>query len=48
MELSPNNTYQAIDLFEQYFFLWESNALSTQEIQIFALFWKFATVASLK
>ena len=26
----------------------ESNALSTQEIQIFSLFWKLATVASLK
>ena len=34
--------------FEQYFFPSESNALSTHEIQIFSLFWKFATVASLK
>ena len=48
MEQSPNNTYQAIDLLEQYFFTSESNAGSTHEIQIFPLFWKFATVASLK
>ena len=43
-EQSPNNTYQAIILFEQYFSPSESNALSTHEIQIFPLFWKFATV----
>ena len=48
MEQSPNNTYQAIVLLEQYFFPSESNALSTYEIQIFPLFWKLATVASLK
>ena len=30
------------------YFPWESNALSTHENQIFPLFWKFATVASLK
>ena len=48
MKQSLNNTYQAITLLEQYFFPSESNALSTHEIQIFPLFWKFATVASLK
>ena len=48
MEQSPNNTYQAIALLEQYFFPLESNALSTCEVQSFPLFWKFATVASLK
>ena len=48
MEQSPNNTYQAIALLEQYFFPSKSNALSKHEIQIFPLFWKFATVASLK
>ena len=45
MEQSPNNTYQAIALLEQYSFLSESNALLTYKIQIFPLFWKFATVA---
>ena len=43
-----NNTYQAIVLLEQYFFPLESNALSTLKIQIFPLFWKFLSVASLK
>ena len=36
--ISPNN----IALLEQYFFRSKSNALSTLEIQIFPLFWKFA------
>ena len=44
---NPNNTYQAIALLEQYFFPSGSNVLSTHEIQIFLLFWKFARVASL-
>ena len=48
MEQSPNNTYQALAFLELYFFLSEGNALSTHKIQIFPLFWKFATVASLK
>ena len=48
MEQSLNNTYQAIALIEQDFFPSESHALSTYEIQIFPLFWNFATVASLK
>ena len=48
MEKSPNNTHQAITLLERYFFPSESIALSTHKIQIFPLFWKFATVASLK
>ena len=48
MEQSLNNTNQAIALLEQYFLPSESNALSTHEIQIFLLFCKFATVASLK
>ena len=48
MEQSPNNTYQAIAFLEQYFFPSESNAWSMHVIQIFPLFWKFATVASLK
>ena len=47
-EQSPNNTYQAIALLEQYFSPSESNTLSTHKIQIFSLFWKLATVASLK
>ena len=47
MEQSPNNTYQAISLFEQYFFPLESNVLSTHEIQIFPWFWKFATIVDL-
>ena len=37
MEQSLNNTYQAIALLEQYFFLSESNALSTHKIQIFSI-----------
>ena len=48
MEQSPNNTYQAIALLELYFSPSESNVLSTHKIQIFPLFWKFATVDSLK
>ena len=44
MEQSPNNTYQTIALLEQYFSPSESNALSTHEVQIFPLFWKFVTV----
>ena len=48
MEQSSNNTYQAIALLGQNFFLSESKALSTHEIQIFPLFLKFATVTSLK
>ena len=48
MEQSSNNSYQAIALLEQYFFPLGSNALSTQKIKIFPLFWKFATVALLK
>ena len=35
MEQNPNNSYQAIDLLEQYFFPSESNTLSTHKIQIF-------------
>ena len=38
MEQSLNNIYQGIALLEKYFFPSESNALSTQEIQIFPLF----------
>ena len=38
MEKSMNNSYQAIILFEQYFFPSESNVLSTHEIQIFHCF----------
>ena len=47
-ELSPNNTYQAIVILEQYLFRSESYALLTLKIQMFSLFWKFATNASLK
>ena len=45
MEQSPNNTYLAIALLEQYLFPWECNALSKHELQIFPLFWKYATVS---
>ena len=48
MEQSPNNINQTIALLEKHFFPSESNALSTYEILIFPLFWKFATVVSLK
>ena len=37
MEQSPNNTYQAIALLEQYFFPSENNDLSTHKIQIFSI-----------
>ena len=38
MEQSPNNSYQAIALLEQYFSPSETNALSIHEIQIFHCF----------
>ena len=43
---SLNNTYQAIVLLKLYFSPSETNSLSTEEIQIFPLFWKFATIVS--
>ena len=46
MKQNLDNTYQAIDLLEQYFFPSETNALWTHKIQIFPLFWKFATVVN--
>ena len=37
MKQSLNNTYQAITLFEQYFFPSESNTLSRHKMQIFLI-----------
>ena len=47
MEQTSDNTCQAVTLLERYFFPLKSNALSTNEIQVFPFFLKITKMVSL-